>query len=147
MNTRNLLIASVIGAVVTAVLTNAPIIGFVNCLLCVGFWGSAVLAVWIYKRQTGVLTLGQGVAIGTLTGVLAGLIGLALSFANLAGAASFVNIASPFLSPEDYANAQKELTGPMVLIFNLVGVAVTIAFGALGGLIGGALFKSKPPAA
>jgi hypothetical protein len=39
------------------------------------------------------------------------------------------------------------ITGPGAILLNLVGVLVNIIFGALGGLIGGAIFRPKTPAA
>ncbi|MCJ7796332.1 MAG: hypothetical protein MUQ56_06140, partial [Thermoleophilia bacterium] len=64
MNTKNLLIASLVGGVAITLLANVPILNFINCLLCAGFWAGAILAVWLYKRQTGTVTLGQAVAVG-----------------------------------------------------------------------------------
>ncbi len=84
MNTKNLWIASLSGAILSLLVSNLPYIGFVNCLLCGGFWGSALFAVWLYQRLSGTLTVRQGVKIGALTGLLAGLIGFALSFVGLA---------------------------------------------------------------
>ena len=40
MNTRILWIASLSGAVLTTLVSNLPLIGFVNCLICGGFWGN-----------------------------------------------------------------------------------------------------------
>ena len=76
MNTKNLIIASLIGGLISIILSNVPIINLVNCLLCAGFWLGPLFAVWFYKRQTGTVTLGQGAAIGALAGVWAGVFGL-----------------------------------------------------------------------
>ena len=97
MNTKNLWIASLSGAVLTTLVSNLPFIGFVNCLLCGGFWGSAIFAVWLYRRLSGAVTIRQGVKIGLLTGLLAGLLGFGLSFAGLAGAQGFLNSAQSLL--------------------------------------------------
>ena len=43
--------------------------------VCGGFWGSAIFAVWLYRRLTGAVTIRQAVNIGLLTGLLAGLLG------------------------------------------------------------------------
>ena len=147
MNIRNLSLASLAGAVLTTLLANVPLINLVNCLLCIGFWGGAVLAVWVYKRLSASLTLGQGVAIGTVTGLVAGLLGFALSFAGLAGAAGLANTARPFVDAATFAEMQKALAGAEGMAFTLAGVVITIVFGAIGGLIGGALFRSRPQAA
>jgi hypothetical protein len=148
MNTKNLLVAALVGGVVTEVLTNVPILNLLGCVLCLSFWIGPLLAVWLYRRLQGEVTLGQGTGIGTLTGVIAGLIGFLLSFANLAGMSSFVNGVRPFLSPQDLQGVETAMSGPVVIVLNLVGVGITILFGAIGGLIGGAIFKPRnPPAA
>lgn len=43
MNTKNLLLAGLIGGLISTALSNIPIINFVNCLLCAGFWGEPCL--------------------------------------------------------------------------------------------------------
>jgi len=144
MNTKNLLIASLVGGVAITLLANVPILNFINCLLCAGFWGGAILAVWLYKRLTGSLTLGQAVAVGTLAGVFAGVLGFLLSFAGLAGAQALMDSYAQFIPSEEAA--EPPLSGVAEVAFNLLGVLTTIVFGAIGGLIGGAIFKSRPPA-
>lgn len=142
MNTRNLLIASLVGGVTSTILSNVPFLNLVNCLLCAGFWAGPVLAVWLYKRLTGTLSLGQGVGIGALAGVWAGVLGFSLSLVNLAGAAALMQSYAQFLPPD--ASVEAMPGGPASLLLNLAGVGVNILFGAAGGLIGGAIFKTKP---
>ena len=144
MNTRNLLIASLVGGVVSTILSNVPVVNFVNCLLCAGFWGGPLLAVWLYKRQTGTVSLGQGVGVGILAGVWAGVFGFALSLVGLAGAAALMKSYAQYLPPE--AGMGDVPTGPASVLIDLVGVGVNIVFGAIGGLIGGAIFRTKPSA-
>jgi hypothetical protein len=122
-----------------------PIINLVNCLLCAGFWAGPLLAVWIYKRQTGSLTLGQGVAIGALAGVWSGLIGLLLSLVNLAGIQSVIE-SYALLVPQGL-DLGEPMGGVESTLLNLGGVAFEIVLGAIGGLIGGALFRTKPAVA
>lgn len=149
MNTKNLIIAALVGGLVTEVLTNVPIINLLGCVLCVSFWIGPLLAVWLYRRLQGEVTLGQGAGIGTLAGVIAGVIGFLLSFANLAGMSSFVNGMRPFMSAEDLKGVETAMSGAIPIVFNLVGVGVTILFGVIGGLLGGVIFKkrTKQPAA
>jgi hypothetical protein len=146
MNVKNLWIAVLSGAVLTTLVSNLPLIGFVNCLLCGGFWGSAIFAVWLYRRLNGTLTVGQGVRIGALTGLVAGVLGFLLSFAGLAGAQGFLNGARQFL-PADATQGMNDMPAWGAWVFNLVGVIFNVGFGALGGWIGGAIFdpnrKSK----
>jgi hypothetical protein len=93
MNTKNLWIASASGAALSLLVSNLPIIGLVNCLLCSGFWGSAIFAVWLYQRLGGMVSIRQGIKIGALAGLIAGVIGFALSFVGLAGVQGFLNTA------------------------------------------------------
>ncbi|MCU0485312.1 MAG: hypothetical protein MUC85_04290 [Anaerolineales bacterium] len=140
MNTKHFWIACLSGATLSLLVSNLPYIGFVNCLLCSGFWGSALFATWLYRRLNGTLTLQQGVKIGTLTGVLAGLIGFALSFVGLAGLQGFLNTAQMLLPAEELGDMQ-EFPAWGEILFNLMGVLIEIAFGALGGWIGGTIFN------
>ena len=146
MKTKNLWIATLSGAVLTTLVSNLPLIGFVNCLLCAGFWGSANFAVWLYRRLNGTLTVGQGVRIGALTGLLAGVLGLILSLVGLAGAQGFLNGARQFL-PADATQGMNDIPAWGGWIFNLLGVIFNVVFGAMGGWIGGAILdpnrKSK----
>ena len=142
MNTKNLWIAGLAGAVLTTLVSNLPIIGFVNCLVCGGFWGSAIFAVWLYRRLTGAVTIRQSVKIGLLTGLLAGLLGLGLSFAGLAGAQGFLNSAQKLL-PADATKGMADMPGWGALVFNFLGVLFNVGFGALGGWLGGIFFNPE----
>jgi ABC-type Co2+ transport system permease subunit len=145
MNIKNLLIASVVGGVVSAVVSNTPYLEFVNCLLCAGFWGGALLAVWLYRRLGGSVTLGQAAAVGALAGVWHAVLGILLSFVGLAGAAGFANTMRTFLPPDAMAGIAEGTTGLAGIAFNLVGVVIDIVLGTLGGLLGGAIFQARQP--
>ncbi len=142
MNNRNLWIACLSGAVLTTLVSNLPIIGLVNCLLCAGFWGSAIFAVWLYRRLSGTPTVRQAAGIGALTGLLAGLLGFVLSFAGLAGAQGFLTTYGKLMSP-DALTGMEDIPAWGGIVFNLVGVLFNVGFGALGGLIGGAIFNRR----
>jgi hypothetical protein len=140
MNTKSLWIASLSGAAVSLLASNLPFIGFVNCVLCGAFWGSAIFAVWLYRRLSGTVTIRQGVNIGLLTGLLAGLIGFVLSFAGLTGAQGFLNSARQFL-PADATQGMNAIPAWGALVFNFLGVLFNTGFGALGGWLGGIIFN------
>ena len=141
MNAKNLWIAALSGAVVTTLLANVPVVDFVNLLLCAGFWGGAVFAVWLYRRLNGNLTLGQGVGIGALTGLLAGVLGFSISFLGLAGLQGIVNEIKLFAGAENVGTIDYSLGE--AIAFNTVGVMINILFGAIGGVIGGALLRTN----
>jgi hypothetical protein len=145
MNTKNLLIASAIGAVVTTALANIPIISLLNCLVCLPFWGGPLLATWIYKNQTGTMTMNHAIGVGTVSGLFAGVLGFILNL--VVGPATSAAFASQLQQYMPAGSVPPEMfsAGTSVL-FLLVGVVITILFGVIGGLIGGAIFKDKPAA-
>lgn len=147
MNTKNLLIASLIGAAVTTIFANVPILNLVNCLVCLPFWGGPLLAAWFYKRQTGTMSMGQAVGVGTLAGLFAGLLGGLLSLVGMAGASGLENQLNQLNQYFPEGSVPPELfTGGAAFVFTLMGVLTNIVFGLIGGLLGGAFFKDKEPA-
>ncbi len=142
MNTKNLWIAALIGAVVTTFFANFPILNLVNCLVCLPFWGGPLLAVWFYKRQTGTMNMTHAIYVGLLAGLLAGALGFLLSFAGMAGAAGVVNQLRQYMPQE---NIPQIFTGGMALAFTFMGVLTNIVFGLIGGLVGGAFWQDKTP--
>lgn len=142
MNSKFLWIASLSGAVLTTLVSNLPLLGLVNCLLCAGFWGSAIFAVWLYRRLSGGLTIRQGVSIGALTGAFAGLFGFLLSFIGLAGAGGLFNAYGSVL-PADALQGMDSMVSTLGgIVFTLIGVVFNVIFGTIGGWIGGAIFKT-----
>lgn len=142
MNSKFLWIASLSGAVVTTLVSNLPVLGLVNCLLCAGFWGSAIFAVWLYRRLSGGLTIRQGVGIGALTGACAGLLGFLLSFIGLAGAGGLSKAFGSVLPTDAVQGMDSMISTLGGIAFNLLGVLFNVIFGTIGGWIGGAIFKT-----
>jgi hypothetical protein len=143
MNTKHLLIASLAGGLLSAVLVNTPFVNLINLLICAGFWIGPIAAVWLYRRMAGPVTMGQAITVGLLAGVWHGLFGLLLSPLGLAGAGGLLNELRPILSAQDLPDLEKSLSGVNGMVFNLAGVVVDIVFGLIGGLIGGAIFRTK----
>ena len=143
MNTKYLLAASLAGGLISTVLANTPYINLINLLVCAGFWIGPIVAVWLYRRLGGTLTLGQAVVTGMLAGAWHGLFGLALSQVGLAGAGSLLNEVRPFVPAEDWPNLETALTGAGGMLFNLAGVVIDVAFGFIGGLVGGAILGAR----
>jgi len=141
MNTKNLWIAVLSSALLTTLVSNLPIIDLVNFLCFIGFWGCAIFAVWLYRRLSGSLTVGQALRLGALTGLCAGMLGFALSFLGLAGFQGIVNELRQFLPPEDMQDLDN-IPAWGAVIFNLVGVLFNIIFGTIGGLLGGMFFRT-----
>jgi hypothetical protein len=144
MNTKNLLIAGLIGAVITTVFANVPIVNLFNCLLCLPFWGGPLLAAWYYKRQTGTITMNHAISVGALTGLFAGVLGFFLSLVGMAGASGLANQIDKYFPAGSVP--PELLAGPTSFLFTFAGVLTNIIFGVIGGLIAGAIFKQKSPA-
>ena len=140
MNTKHLLIASLTGGLISTALVNTPIVNWLNLLLCAGFWIGPIMAVWLYRRQNGTVTLSQAMLIGMLAGVWHGLFGVLLSPLGLAGAGGVLSGLRQIVPAQDLPDLLPALTGIGGLLFNLVGILIDVAFGFIGGLIGGAIF-------
>ena len=143
MNAKYVLAASLAGGLISTVLVNTPYVSLINLLVCAGFWIGPIMAVWLYRRLGAAPTLGQALVIGMLAGAWHGLFGLALSTVGLAGAGSLLNEVRPLVPAEDWPDLESALTGAGGLLFNLAGVAIDVAFGFIGGLIGGVLFRGR----
>jgi hypothetical protein len=141
VNTKNILITGLVGAIITLLLTNIPFIYLVNCLICAGFWVGPLFATWLYKRMSGTLSTREGVWVGVAAGVIAGVIGFLLSFIGAAGAAGLVNQLNTVLPAQDQISMAEG--GILNLGFTFIGVIFDIIVGAIGGLVGAAIFKDK----
>jgi len=151
MNIRSLLIASGIAGVVMGVLGNLPIIGLLNCLLCAWVWGSAMFAVWLYRRNEkgALVTMGQGAVIGLVAGLIGAVVGAIVSA--VVGSASAAVIA-PMLSQVGDPDTRQMIEalgagGGFSIIQLLISLLLNSVIGAIGGLLGAALFGGKPAAA
>jgi hypothetical protein len=145
MNTKNMWIAILSGAALSLLLANVPFLNLINILLCAGFWVSAIFAVWMYRRLNGSVTVMDGLKIGAMSGLIAWAAGFLLSFAGLAGIQGLMNGAKAFLP----ADANLDTTGLPTwgaILFNMLGVVVEVFFGIIGGVIGGAIFRTDRPA-
>ncbi len=137
MNTRALWIASISGAVLTTLFSNLPFIGIVNCVVCAWFWAGGVFAVWLYRRLGGGMpNMRQGLTIGALTGLLAGILGFALSFAGVSGLQGMMQGL-----PADATAGMQDIPAWGVIVFNVIGVVFNIVFGTLGGWLAVTLFN------
>lgn len=143
MNTKHLWIASLAGGLFSTVLVNTPFVNWINLLLCAGFWIGPVTAVWLYRRQGGVVTLSQALVIGMLAGAWHGLFGVLLSPLGLAGAGGMLNGLQQVVPAQDLPGLLPSLTGVGAVVFNLVGMLIDVVFGFIGGLVAGAVFGAR----
>ncbi len=154
MNSRSLFIAAGIAGVAIGLLSSIPILNWVNCLLCAWVWAGGILAVFLYQRNEGASIMmkpEQGALLGAIAGVIGAII-VSIIGAIIGGATNTAVISMLQNNPQfadqfgDYL-AQLAAQGG----FSLLGLACNLVlytiFGAVGGLIGAAVFKPKAPAA
>ena len=148
MNTKNLLLYGLVGAVITLALTNIPVINLINFLICAGFWIGPLFAVWLYKRQTGSISRKEGIWLGVVSGIISGIAGFVLSFVGLAGLSGLMNQINLFGSSSesiDIGGAEAVIAN---MAFTCFGVIFDVIVGAIAGWVGSIIFKDKPqPAA
>lgn len=141
MNEKNFWIACLSGAVLTTLVSNLPYVDLVNLLCFAGFWGGAIFAVWLFRRLSRTLVARQGIRIGLLTGLFAGILGFALSFLGVAGLQGSMNELSTIIPDADLQGTESiPLWG--AVIFNVCGVIFNVVFGMIGGWLGGLLFHT-----
>ncbi|MBI5648766.1 MAG: DUF4199 domain-containing protein [Ignavibacteriae bacterium] len=154
-----------VGAGVMTATVVIPVFNLVNCLCCAGLMGGAVVGVWMHKKNYPPdmpYTVGNGTIVGLLAGLVAAPVtailqtlqmGLFTSdFAMTYESQMEEAIRSMEVSGQDPATAEQvrqlmESLGSspafffaMIFVFSLL---VFAAFGALGGLIGGNIFKTR----
>ncbi len=156
----NRLKAAAIGGGVAGVASALPILEFVNAACCALIVGGAVLAVWLALRNeppTDKAPLGAGAAIGALSGVFAALveaivsIPITLIFGNAGAEILEEVLASDAIAVEgpgrdvleSLAGSGDGLALGVILIGLVFGLVVYSIFGALGGILGAAVFNRK----
>src|SRR5512136_2122581 len=71
MNEERMLKPALIGGVLLGILSSLPVISAFNCVCCAWVIGGGVLAAYLYVKDSPVpVTLGRGVGLGLLTGVI-----------------------------------------------------------------------------
>jgi len=145
LNTTSLLFAAGVAGGVAGIASSLPIIGLLNCLLCAWLWIGGAGAVWLYNnRESTSLQGSQGALVGAVAGVVAslvaGLLGLLLG--------GFGVAAQSLSDPEiqqylDQFGGEAAVVGVLTSFGLICSLLLYAGFGALGGLVGSAIFKKK----
>lgn len=158
MSFKGLVIGAGVGGLAMALVSNIPVLNFVNCLLCIGLWGGGVLAVWIYRISAGPqadLSIGQGIVVGLLAGVVGAVIGSVISavFSLLFGSLNTLSMLESIQDVPGASDTLAQMTGGLALtgassvigmIFSLIcNLFVYPFFGAIGGVLATALIWKK----
>jgi hypothetical protein len=167
------LLPVLIGGSAITVISIMPVLNAVNCACCAGVMGGAVLGVWFYKKSFPAdmpFAVGDGVIVGTLSGLVAAPLVTILQFFMLGFTSTDFSFQLQDQIDEAFSQAESQATDPaaveaarelvmqlastpflLFLVGLLFSLIIFVGFGALGGVIGGNIFKTKiipqPPAA
>jgi hypothetical protein len=142
---KNFLLAGLAGGAAMALLTNLPVLALGNCLLCLWVWGGGMFSAWLYKRLQGSVTLNQAGWLGAIAGLLGGAASGLITFTLGTGTGLLPGQVASQL-PLEYAEQLQSMgmLQEMVATFALLEVFAFVFLGAIGGLIGGLLWRDKP---
>ncbi len=163
-NSPSKLVPVFIGGLAMTATAVIPMLNLINCLCCAGIMGGAILGVWFYKKNfpaDAIFTVGDGAVIGALSGLVgAGLTAIiqALQFGIMSGGSvqfeeeldeALQQMESAGQDPAALEAAREFITqmvtNPMMffLVILVASMVIFVGFGALGGVIGGNIFKTK----
>ncbi len=159
------LVPVLIGAGAMTATAVIPLVNAINCLCCAGIMGGAVLGVWFYKKsfpEHMPFRTGDGAVIGTFSGMLGAVLTSVIETVTtgFSGAMQSEQMQQQIEQAFDQASQQGSdpaaieavqqfvtqlFSSPLMLfaVMLLASVFVFTAFGALGGVIGGNIFKTK----
>jgi hypothetical protein len=162
MNREGLIKAALIGGVALGVLSALPVIGAFNCLCCAWVIGGGVLAAHLYIKESPVMvTLGNGVLLGLLTGAIGAVVDtvfsvplhMALSGLGMGIAEQLKEMAEQVsgMPPEardmlrSMASGGLGIGGVLFFVAALFKLLVYSIMAMLGGALGVAVFEKRTP--
>jgi hypothetical protein len=163
MNEGKMLRPALTGGVLLGILSVLPGVSIFNCVCCAWVIGGGLLAAYLYvKDSPAPVTLGRGVVLGLLTGVIGAIVSALFAIPlsllmNKSGASPMEQIKQsleqlPNLPPESRAILQNlSSRGDLfiwLMVFSLIFMIVIYGlFGMVGGAVGVALFEKRTTAA
>jgi len=132
-----------------------------NCACCLWAAGAGFLAAFLYskncKSSGAQFDTGKGGVVGLLAGAIFGVVGAIANsvFSLLTGGLDIDSMreainANPMISDPQAAEQAIQIfesVGPMffIMVFALIWIVIGVLFAALGGLVGGTVFKVEAP--
>ncbi len=162
MNRESMFKPALIGGVALGVLSALPVIGAFNCFCCAWVIGGGILAAHLYvKDSPNVVTLGNGVVLGLITGMIGALVDtvfsiplhMAMSGVGMGVAEQLREMAEeiPNMPPEarellrSIAAGGVGIGGVIFFVAALIKLFVYGIVAMLGGVLGVALFEKRTP--
>jgi hypothetical protein len=158
MNQEPLFRSALIAGVLVGILSALPLINAVNCLCCAWVIAGGVLAAHLYVRSSPIaVTLGRGVVLGLLTGVIGAIVDTLFSiplYLMMAGNVSFSEQLREAL--DQVPNMPRETKEAARTLLDQYGMTIVVLSGffklfiygviaMLGGAVGVALFEKRKP--
>lgn len=150
---QSILLGSAVGTVLST-----SYLGIINCLCCAGIIAGAMVAVWHYTtNNTLTISAGTGASMGAIVGIVAVVASTILNLILIkAGVRSDLAVNNFFLDqfgdsmpPEAYDQIVEQMNTPVTLVSYIksawIAFLIGPIFGALGGVIGAAMFKKGKP--
>ncbi len=153
MNTRSVLLSTLIAGAAIALFGNLPLLNIVNCALCAWVWIGGALSVILYRRFEGgkaVLSAGQGAGLGALSGFIGAVIGIFVFILTSSLSLPVMNALAQALQVEgDIPLPTSGLLGNLGAAFGffIADAILYPLFGALGALIATNLTRETKAAA
>lgn len=162
MSPGGMLKPALIGGVLFGILLTIPVINLFNCICCAWVIGGGMLASYLYVKESPVaVTLGSGVALGLLTGVIGSVVNILFTIPlqfllRQAGINPLKGIQEvieqlPNMPPET-KEALRELfaqeSGGGVIVLIIGGIFMLVIYSImamLGGALGVAIFEKRKP--
>ncbi|MBE0642966.1 MAG: hypothetical protein IH600_02705 [Bacteroidetes bacterium] len=163
------LIPVLIGGGAMAAISVIPVLNLINCACCAGIMGAAVLGVWYYKKsfpEDMAFTVGDGAGVGALSGLVGAPLATIFTMLGMGVFSSDFTLTLQDKLDEGFSQAEMQATDPaavesvremfmqlaanpalLFIVGLLFALIIYVGFGALGGVIGGNIFKTKiiPP--
>lgn len=142
---------AIIAGLFTGVLSGIPGINLANCLCCLWVLLGGLLAGYLYQKESTVkLEIGDGFAVGALSGVAGAIISapLSLAFASVTKRMA-MDILREFMEMQgegfDFSQLEQEIRASATFGFTVLNLVIKIIvfaiFGSIGGAIATLLFK------
>lgn len=150
--------AALLGGLVAGLLSGIPFISAGNLCCCLWVIVGGVIAVYLYSKQVAVLMSGTAALLGLQSGMVAAVVSTIISipvrliFSRMMGSVQREMIEKILEQNPDFPPQLRdfmlqifspEFAIGMIIIGFVISLIIFSLFGALGGLIGNAMFKKK----
>lgn len=155
MNEQSFFKPALIGGIALGIILVVPLVG--PCLCCIWPIAAGVLAAYLYVKDSRIpVKLGQGVALGLLTGIIGGIVHALFSIPIqilITGGGGFSERMRESMNqlpnmPPEFRQAMEKLAGNGMLIYainDIFMLIIAVLFGIVGGAIGVAIFEKRKP--